>query len=51
MKVYRVVIEFESREEAEECIDGLGEWEMDRDPQANPFRTYSVQEVEVEAGS
>ena len=43
MKVYRVVIEFESREEAEECIMGnfiLAEV-------AKKMGKISVQEVEV----
>tara|TARA_R110000824_G_scaffold44304_3_gene128944 strand:+ start:363 stop:509 length:147 start_codon:yes stop_codon:yes gene_type:complete len=47
MKVYRVVVEFESREEAEECIDVLEEWQYDRNEKAGPFLTSSVQEVEV----
>ena len=56
--VYRVVLEFETREDAESCIDVLGNWESSnleeivytewRSPVAppdNPFVTYSVEEL------
>ena len=45
---YRVVLEFETREDAESCIDVLGNWELgdtDVAPPDNPFVTYSVEEL------
>ena len=46
--VYRVVLEFETREDAESCIDVLGNWELgdtDVAPPDNPIVTYSVEEL------
>ena len=46
--VYTVVLEFETREEAESCIEVVGAWEVgdtDVAPPDNPFVTYSVEEL------
>ena len=46
--VYRVVLEFETREEAESCIEVVGAWEVgdtDVAPPDNPFVTHSIEEL------
>ncbi len=48
--VYRVVLEFEAREDAESCLNLLANWEyedmtMDFDPPENPFTVYSIEEL------
>ena len=58
--IYRIVVEFETREEAESCLTLLGNWEASElmeaggdenayiDPPENPFAVHSIEEVEVE---
>lgn len=51
--IYRIVVEFETREEAEACLEVLAIWEMPDmfvhiDPPENPFAVHSIEEVEVE---
>ena len=57
--IYRIVVEFETREEAEECLSLLASWEASElleanvgesghiDPPENPFAVHSIEEVEV----
>ena len=58
--IYRIVVEFETREEAEACLEVLASWEASEvliesaissgyiDPPENPFAVHSIEEVEVE---
>jgi hypothetical protein len=55
--IYRIKIEFETREEADACLTLLGNWEASElmeaggdenayiDPPENPFAVYSIEEV------